>query len=173
VNNSIRTALTGITGGCIVGFTIAKAIDIFNISSLLAWIIAGAAIGGFEATAWIILKHRAKTVGSQYDSAVKYQSMTSKANTTKALTTIAGTLFFAAVAAVHGVTATAASSMIFLSVLWLFTLPPLIFLGRMWRPWTNYRSLSNWYLAVSTVISVLVLAGVLAGYIPSAIYTHP
>jgi len=159
------------TGGGLVGFGIWEAIDIFNISSLLAWIVAGAAFGGFEATAWIILKRRSRTNGYQNNPPEEYRPMPSKGNSTKILTTIAGTLFFVAVATVHGVTATAASSMIFLGALWLFTLPPLIFLGRMWRPWTRYRALCNWYLTTSTILSVLVLAGV--SWISSERGIHP
>jgi fermentation-respiration switch protein FrsA (DUF1100 family) len=71
-----------------------------------------------------------------------------------------GTVFFGVVGAVHGVTATAASSIIFLGVLWLFAPAPFVFLARMSRTWTRYRAFSNWYLAVSAVLSAIVLAGV-------------
>jgi fermentation-respiration switch protein FrsA (DUF1100 family) len=89
----------------------------------------------------------------------------------KALATLTGTAFFGVVAAVHGVTGTAASSMVFLSVLWLFTPAPLVFLARMRRPWGRYRSLSTGYLATSAVLSVLVLGGV--GWIGAERGIHP
>jgi fermentation-respiration switch protein FrsA (DUF1100 family) len=87
------------------------------------------------------------------------------------LAIIVGTLFFGTVAAVHGVTATAAGSIIFLGVLWLFTPSPLVFLARMWRPWRRFRVLSTSYLVVSGVLSVLVLAGV--GWIGAERGIHP
>lgn len=89
----------------------------------------------------------------------------------KTLATLLGTAFFGVVATVHGVTATAATSIIFLGVLWLFTPAPLVFLARMWRPWTRFRTLSTWYLATSAVLSVLVLAGV--GWVGSERGIHP
>ena len=89
----------------------------------------------------------------------------------KALATLTGTAFFGVVSAVHGVTATAATSIIFLGVLWLFTPAPVVFFARMRRPWARYRTLSTWYLVTSAVLSVLVLAGV--GWIGAERGIHP
>ena len=89
----------------------------------------------------------------------------------RVLAALAGAAFFGVVAAIHGITATAASSIVFLGVLWLFTPAPVVFLARMWRPWTRYRTLSNGYLAASAALSVLVLAGV--GWIGSERGIHP
>ena len=89
----------------------------------------------------------------------------------KALATVIGTAGFGVVAAVHGVTATAAASIIFLGVLWLFVPAPVVFLARMRRPWARYRTFSTWYLATSAVLSVLVLAGV--GWIGAERGIHP
>ena len=89
----------------------------------------------------------------------------------RALAALAGAAFFGVVAAIHGITATAASSIVFLGVLWLFTPAPVVFLARMWRPWTRYRTLSNGYLAAAAALSVLLLAGV--GWIGSERGIHP
>ena len=82
-----------------------------------------------------------------------------------------GTAFFGVVAAIHGFTATAADSIIYLGILWLFVPAPLVFLARMRRSWNSYRTLSASYLAVSAVFSVLVLAGV--GWVGSERGIHP
>lgn len=62
--------------------------------------------------------------------------------------------------ALHGITATAASSIPVLAVLWLFAPAPLVYLARVAIRWTRYRKLSTAYLAASAVLSVMVLAAV-------------
>ena len=84
-----------------------------------------------------------------------------------------GTVFFLAVAALYSVTATAASSIIFLGVLWLLTPVPLVFL---WRSLSHEssrlrRTLATSYLVVSTVLAGVVLGGV--GWIGSERGIHP
>ncbi|MDA0988280.1 MAG: alpha/beta hydrolase [Chloroflexi bacterium] len=171
VNSSIRNTIVGVGGGGIVGAAIWGAIEMFDISWLLAWIIAGATVGGFEASAWMIVKRRIGTSNTQYGSAEEYRSTSSRGDMKRNLAILIGAAFFGIVAAIHGVTATAASSMIFLGILWLFVPTPLVFLASMWRPLARYRKLSNWYLATSTVLSILVLAGV--GWIGSERGIHP
>ena len=100
-----------------------------------------------------------------------YRPASSPMSLSRALAALAGAAFFGVVAAIHGITATAASSIVFLGVLWLFTPAPIVFLARMWRPWTRYRTLSNGYLAAAATLSVLVLAGV--GWIGSERGIHP
>jgi fermentation-respiration switch protein FrsA (DUF1100 family) len=171
MNKSFQNALVGIGSGGMVGAAIWGAIEMFNISSLLAWIIAGAAVGGFEATAWMIVKRQSNAGNARYSPTEEYGPTPSRGNMKRILVTLLGTALFGTVAAIHGVTATAAASMIFLGILWLFTPAPLVFLGRMWRPWRRYRALSTGYLAISAVLSVLVLAGV--GWIGSERGIHP
>ena len=89
----------------------------------------------------------------------------------KTIATTIGTAFFGTVALFHGVTATAADSIIFLGVLWIFTPAPLVFLARMRRPWVRLRALSTAYLVTAAVLSVVVLAGV--GWIGSERGIHP
>ena len=84
---------------------------------------------------------------------------------------IAGATLFLAVGALHGITATAASSIPALAVLWLFTPAPLVFLARVVRRWNRFRALSTAYLGVSAVLSVVVLAGV--GWVGSERGLHP
>ena len=84
---------------------------------------------------------------------------------------IAGATLFLAVGALHGITATAASSIPALAVLWLFTPAPLVFLARVVRRWKRFRALSTSYLVASAVLSVVVLAGV--GWVGSERGLHP
>ena len=171
MKNSFQTAILGISGGGIVGAAIWGATELFDISPLLAWIIVGAAVGGFEATAWMIVKRQSKASSTQYGPTEKYESMPLIAIMKRTIATLTGTAFFGVVAAIHGVTATAATSIIFLGALWLFTPAPLVFLGRMWQRSSRYQMLSTWYLGISTVLSVLVLAGV--GWIGAERGIHP
>ena len=78
----------------------------------------------------------------------------------RAALVIAGALLFLAVGALHGITATAASSIPALAVLWLFAPSPLVYAARVAIRWTRYRRLSTAYLAASAVLSLLVLAAV-------------
>ncbi|MBI4281909.1 MAG: alpha/beta hydrolase [Chloroflexi bacterium] len=89
----------------------------------------------------------------------------------KTLVTLLGVAFFGVVAAVHGITATAADSIIYLGALWLFIPAPLVFLARVWRPWPRFRALTTGYLVTSAILSVLVLAGV--GWVGSERGIHP
>ena len=154
-----------------LGIAIWGAIELFGISPLLGWIVAGSAVGGLAATAWTVLRRRLKLNQTQDNPVEEFQETTSRGYMKKAAVTLIGTAFFGVVAAVHGVTATAATSMIFLGVLWLFTPAPVVFLARMRRPWARYRTLSTGYLATSAVLSVLVLAGV--GWIGAERGIHP
>lgn len=161
-----------------VGAAIWGAIEMFGISPLLAWIIAGATVGGFEASAWMIVKRQIGRGSTQYGSAEEYRSTSSRGDMKRNLAILIGTAFFGIVAAIHGITATADKSISVvgisipvLMVLWLFVPAPLVFLAGMWRPLARYRKLSNWYLATSTVLSILVLAVV--GWIGSEDGIHP
>ena len=72
MKNSFQTAILGISGGGIVGAAIWGATELFDISPLLAWIIVGAAVGGFEATAWMIMKRQFKAGSTQYSPTEEY-----------------------------------------------------------------------------------------------------
>lgn len=89
----------------------------------------------------------------------------------RASTILVGTVFFGVVAAIHGITGTAATSMVFLGVLWVFFPAPLVFLARMQRRWTRFRTVSTAYLVTCAVLSALVLMGV--SWIGSERGIHP
>ena len=77
-----------------------------------------------------------------------------------------------AAALVHGVTATAAPSMLVLGILWLFVPAPLVFLWRVFRrPSGVLRGLASAYVAVSVLMAVAVLG--LVGWIGSERGIHP
>ena len=83
-----------------------------------------------------------------------------------------GLAFFAAVGAIHGVTATAAGSMPALVALWLFAAAPLAFVWLIaTKPGGRARVVSLGYLTLSAVLAVTVLGGV--GWIGSERAIHP
>ncbi|MBI2855926.1 MAG: alpha/beta hydrolase [Chloroflexi bacterium] len=177
MRTTIRNLLAGIGAGGIFGAVVWGATELWDISDLLAWVVAGAAVGGVETVVWLRAKRSLMPRATPSNPAQSYFSNPSvrvsqgRTSMKKILATVTGLVFFGVVTAIHGVTATAASSIIFLGVLWLFTPAPLVFLARMWRPWRRFRRLSTVYLVTSVVLSVLVLAGV--GWIGSERGIHP
>jgi fermentation-respiration switch protein FrsA (DUF1100 family) len=77
------------------------------------------------------------------------------------------------VAAIHGISATGASSIIFLAVLWAFVPAPAVFLWLQLAPGTGgrWRLPSRVYLSLAAVLSLLVLVGV--GWIGAERAIHP
>jgi dipeptidyl aminopeptidase/acylaminoacyl peptidase len=84
---------------------------------------------------------------------------------------LAGLFVLLAVAWVHGLTATAGNSMATLYALWLFVPAPAVYVWQGLRPWPRLQPLGKGYLAVSAVLSVMVLGGV--AWIGSERTIHP
>ncbi|HEU0020720.1 MAG TPA: alpha/beta hydrolase [Dehalococcoidia bacterium] len=86
-----------------------------------------------------------------------------------------GLALFSLEAGFLGVSATAASSLPVLAVLWLFTPAPAVFAWRCWpramKPTSWHRKFANAYLSAGAVVSVLVIVGV--GWIGSERGIHP
>lgn len=103
-----------------------------------------------------------------------------------------GTAFFGVVAAIHAISATAASSIPLLGLMWIFVPAPAVFLWLMlgshigksqsspaeevtprplWQRENFWRSLARGYLSLAAIFSVLVLAG--AGWIGAQRAIHP
>lgn len=146
---------------------------LFRLFALIGWPRSIAILGTAAAVAWLFGQRRRRRSASGQPRQPNAPAARASRRWTraKAAAAIAGALLFLAVGALHGITATAASSIPALAVLWLFTPAPLVFLARLARRWTRFRKLSTAYLAASAVLSVLVLAAV--GWVGSERGLHP
>ncbi|MDE2859945.1 MAG: alpha/beta hydrolase [Chloroflexota bacterium] len=135
---------------------------LFRLGKLLGWPRSAAVLGTVTAVAWLFAQRRRRRAASRPAPRPRAPAVKPSVRWTpaRAAVTVAGALLLLAVGALHGITATAASSIPALAVLWLFTPAPLVFAARVARRWTRFRTLSTAYLAASAVLSVIVLAAV-------------
>ncbi len=146
---------------------------LFRLCAVIGWPRSIAILGTAAAVAWLFGQRRRRRSASGPPRQPNAPAARASRRWTraKAAAAIAGALLFLAVGALHGITATAASSIPALAVLWLFAPAPLVFLARLARRWTRFRKLSTAYLGASAVLSVLVLAAV--GWVGSERGLHP
>ena len=159
--------------GWVMQATALVVVLLYRLCGLIGWPRSIAILGTAAAVAWLFgqRRRRRSATGPHRRPSATAPRASGRWTRAKTAVAIAGALLFLAVGALHGITATAASSIPALAVLWLFTPAPLVYLTRLARRWNRYRKLSTAYLGVSAVLSMLVLAGV--GWVGSERGLHP
>ena len=137
----------------------------FRVCRLLGWRRSIGLLSVVAAAAWLFgQRRRRRAAANSARSSGAPAPAPSRAarpwTRTRIAATIAGAVFFLAVGGLHGITATAASSMAALAVLWLFAPAPLVFLARAAGLLNRFRKSTAAYLGVSAALSMVVLFGV-------------
>ncbi len=159
-------------GGAIEAVT-GVVVLLFRLCRLIGWPRSVAVLSTAAAVAWLFGQRRRRRSTSRPPRRPSAPAIQSPRRWTRGRAAVAavGALLFLAVGALHGITATAATSIPALAVLWLFAPVPLVFAARVAVRWTRFRYLSAAYLGVSVVLSLVVLTGV--GWVGSERGLHP